>query len=81
MDRTLLEQLLSQGLSLQEIGRRLDRHESTIAYWLEKHGLRAVNRAEHSARAALHKLNSKRWWRLGCRLRRLPARFPEARRR
>ncbi len=53
MDRASLEQLLSQGLSLEQIGRRLGRNESTIAYWLEKHGLRAVNRAKHAARGGI----------------------------
>lgn len=53
MDRTSLEQLLGQGLSLAEIGRRFDRHESTVGYWVEKHGLRAVNRDKHVARGGL----------------------------
>jgi transposase-like protein len=38
MDRTSLEQLLGQGLSLAEIGRRFDLHESTVGYWVEKYG-------------------------------------------
>jgi transposase-like protein len=53
MDRTSLEQLLSQGLSLAEIGRRFDLHESTVGYWVEKHGLRAVNRDKYAARGGL----------------------------
>jgi transposase len=53
MDRASLEQLLGAGLSLAEIGRRLGRHESTVAYWVEKHGLAAVNRAKHGARGGL----------------------------
>jgi IS30 family transposase len=44
MDRASLEQLLDQGLSLAAIGRRFDKHESTIAYWVKKHGLEAANR-------------------------------------
>ena len=48
-----MEQFLDQGFSLEEIGRRLGRHESTVAYWVEKHGLRAVNRDKHAARGAL----------------------------
>jgi DNA-binding CsgD family transcriptional regulator len=32
MDRPDLEQLLSQGLSLAEIGRRAGLHESTVGY-------------------------------------------------
>lgn len=53
MDRTSLEQLLAQGLSLAEIGRRFDLHESTVGYWVEKHGLRAVNRDKFAARGGL----------------------------
>jgi transposase len=53
MDRESLRLLLAQGLSLAEIGKRFDRHESTIAYWVQKHGLEAVNREKHAARGAL----------------------------
>ncbi len=30
-----------------------DRHEATVAYWVEKHGLKAVNREKHAARGGL----------------------------
>jgi transposase len=53
MDRESLRLLLAQGLSLAEIGRRFERHESTIAYWVQKHGLEAVNREKHAARSGL----------------------------
>jgi transposase len=53
MDRIVLEQMLEQGLSLAEIGRRVDRHESTVAYWVARHGLEANGRARHTARGAL----------------------------
>jgi len=53
MDRASLEQMLAQGLSLAEIGRRFDRHEATIAHWVQKHGLQAVNREKHAARGGL----------------------------
>jgi transposase-like protein len=53
MDRGSLEQLLERGLSLAEIGRRVGRHESTVAYWVEQHGLRAANREKHAARGGL----------------------------
>ena len=43
----------AQGLSLAEIGRRFDLHESTVGYWVEKHGLRAANREKHLARGRL----------------------------
>jgi transposase len=53
MDRGSLQQLLGQGLSLAEIGRRFGLHESTVGYWVEKHGLSAVNRAKYAARGGL----------------------------
>ncbi|MGH2832017.1 MAG: helix-turn-helix domain-containing protein [Solirubrobacteraceae bacterium] len=55
MDRASLSDLLEQGLSLAEIGRRFDRHEATIAYWVQKHGLQAVNREKHAARGGLRR--------------------------
>jgi len=53
MDWASLEPLLSQGLSHEEIGRRLDRHPSTVGYWVHKHGLEAVNRRKHAGRGAI----------------------------
>jgi transposase len=55
MDRVSLERFLAQGLSLQAIGRRLGRHESTVAYWVEKYGLEAANRNRRLARGAVRK--------------------------
>jgi transposase len=55
MDRTSLEQLLGQGLSLAEIGSRFELHESTVGYWVEKHGLQAVNRNKYAARGGLER--------------------------
>ena len=53
MDRASLKQLLEQGLSLAEIGRRFGRHEVTVAYWMRKHGLQAAHRERHGARGSL----------------------------
>jgi transposase/5-methylcytosine-specific restriction endonuclease McrA len=53
VDRDSLAHLLQQGLSLQAIGRRLGRHESTVAYWAKKYGLEAVNHDKHAARGGL----------------------------
>lgn len=35
------------------MGRRLDRHPSTVSYWLTHHGLRAAGSEQHSARGGL----------------------------
>ena len=53
MERQVLEQLLDQGLSLAEIGRRAGRHEATVGYWLKKYDLQAVNREKHSPKGPL----------------------------
>lgn len=53
MDRGVLEELLGRGLSLAVIGRRLGRHESTVAYWVQKHGLRAANQDKHLTRGGI----------------------------
>jgi transposase len=53
MDRASLEQLLGQGLSLAEIGRRFGRHEATVSYWVKKHGLEAVGHAKHLSRGGI----------------------------
>lgn len=53
MDRASLERMLGQGLSLAEIGRRVGRHEATVAYWARKHGLQAINHSKHAAKGAL----------------------------
>jgi transposase len=53
MDRELLEGLLGEGMSLAAIGRRVGRHESTVAYWVELYGLRAVGADRYSARGGI----------------------------
>jgi len=53
MDRPSLERFLSEGLSLAEIGRRVDLHEATVGYWVKKYGLNAVNREKHAARGGI----------------------------
>jgi transposase len=53
MDRAQLESMLADGLSLAEIGRRVGRHESTVAYWLAKHGLRASGHDHYASKGAL----------------------------
>ena len=53
MDRIVLEQLLGEGLSLAEIGKRVGRHEATVSYWLKKYGLHAVNRTKFAPRGGL----------------------------
>ncbi len=56
MNKEVLERYLAQGLSLEEIGRRVGRHPSTVSYHLKKHGLQPVNRGKHAARGPIPEL-------------------------
>jgi IS30 family transposase len=53
MDRSSLEVLLAQGLSLEEIARRYGKHPSTVGHWVKKHGLEAAHRVKHAPRDGL----------------------------
>jgi transposase len=53
MDRVALEEMLAEGLSLAEIGRRVGRHESTVAYWAQKFGLTANHGERHASKGPL----------------------------
>jgi transposase len=55
MDRIVLEEMLGDGLSLAEIGRRLARHKSTVSYWVDRYGLKANGSARHAPRGSLAK--------------------------
>jgi DNA-binding CsgD family transcriptional regulator len=47
---------VAEGLSLEQIGKRVDRNPSTISYHLKKHGLKPVNRGKHAARGPIPEL-------------------------
>jgi transposase-like protein len=53
MERDLLEGYLAYGLSLEQIGELTGRDGSTVGYWVQKHGLEAVNRTRHAARGGI----------------------------
>jgi transposase len=53
MDRETLAQLVAEGLSLEKIAKRFDRHPSTVSYWLAKHGLQAPYRDKHAAKGGI----------------------------
>lgn len=48
MEKELLEECLAEGMSLEAIGKRAGKHESTVSYWLKKHGLEANGRETHA---------------------------------
>jgi ribosomal protein L30E len=53
MDRDRLAAFLAEGLSLEQIGVLVDRHPSTVGYWVKKHGLTAAHRDRHLGRGGI----------------------------
>jgi transposase len=53
MTKEELEGYLAEGLSLEQIGKRVGRNPSTISYHLKKHGLEPVNRQRHLRRGPI----------------------------
>jgi transposase/transcription elongation factor Elf1 len=51
VEKELLEECLAEGMSLEAIGKRVGKHESTVSYWLKKHGLEAVGNGIHAPNA------------------------------
>jgi IS30 family transposase len=56
MRKEELERYLAEGLSLEQIGKRVGRNASTISYHLKKQGLKPVNQGKHAARGAIPEL-------------------------
>lgn len=50
MQKEFLEECLGEGLSLEAIGKRVGKHESTVSYWLKKHGLEAAQAEKHASK-------------------------------
>lgn len=69
MEKEFLEDWLAEGLSLEAIGKRGGKHESTVSYWLKKHGLVAAQAERHRAKGAPPKYELERLLRLGMSLR------------
>jgi transposase len=55
MERAFLEEQLTAGRSLEQIGAAVGKHPSTVGYWLKKHGLEAAHRAKFSARGGIER--------------------------
>ena len=48
-----MQGFLAEGLSLEQIGKRLGKHPSTVGYWLKRHGLEAVGAARFAPKGGL----------------------------
>ena len=55
MDRSWLERELAAGRSIEALARETGRHPSTIAYWVNKHGLASSHAARHAARGGIER--------------------------
>jgi hypothetical protein len=55
MDRAQLELWLDEGLSLDQIGRLVNRHPSTVGYWVKKHGLVANGHERNAPKGGLER--------------------------
>jgi transposase len=53
VDRESLRVLLAQGLSVEKIAERFDRHPTTVSYWMRRHGLVALNREKYAAKGGI----------------------------
>lgn len=69
MEKEFLEECLAEGMSLESIGKQAGKHESTVSYWLKKHGLEAARAEKHAAKGAISKEELERLLRLGMSLR------------
>ncbi|HET6549899.1 MAG TPA: helix-turn-helix domain-containing protein [Solirubrobacter sp.] len=53
MDRTVLAAQLADGRSIESIAREAGRAPSTVAYWVNKHGLTSRHAARHASRGGI----------------------------
>ena len=50
MHRAWLERELREGRSIESLAREVGKHPSTVAYWVNQHGLASTHAARHAAR-------------------------------
>lgn len=62
-------------MSLEAIGERAGKHESTVSYWLKKHGLEAARAEKHKAKGAPSKEELERLLAAGLSLREIAHRL------
>jgi len=75
MEKGLLEECLAEGMSLEAIGKRVGKHESTVSYWLKKHGLSAPGVEKHAAKGAVSQEELERLLAAGLSLREIAQRL------
>lgn len=75
MEKEFLEGCLAEGMSLEAIGERVGKHESTVSYWLKKHGLEATRAEKHAAKGAVTREELERLLAAGLSLREIAQRL------
>jgi transposase len=55
MDRDALAAQLAEGRSIESIAREAGRAPSTVAYWVNKHGLRSKHAPQHATRGGIER--------------------------
>ena len=55
MDREAHAAMLEEGLSIESIARETGRSPSTVAYWVNKHGLASRHGPKHAARGGIER--------------------------
>jgi len=53
VDKAWLHSELASGRSIESIAREVNRDPSTVAYWVNKHGLASIHAAKHAARGGI----------------------------
>jgi transposase len=75
MQKEFLEQCLAEGMSLEAIGKRAGKHESTVSYWLKKHGLEAARAEKHGSKGPVSREELERLLAAGLSLREIAHRL------
>jgi transposase len=66
MDRSWLERELAAGRSIESLARETGRHPSTVAYWINKHGLASAHAAKHASKGGVERTVLERLVEEGC---------------
>jgi transposase len=75
MEKEFLEECLAEGMSLDSIAKSIGKHESTVSYWLKKHGLAAVQAEKHASKGAISREELARLLAAGLSLREISQRL------
>jgi len=75
MEKGFLEECLAEGMSLEAIGKRVGKHESTVSHWMKKYGLEATRAEKHAAKGGIEKEELERLLVYGLSLREIAERL------